>query len=60
MKQAKVLVDEINRKRAAMNNTNSIYLINDYSKSIRSDISELRDYCRFKGIEFRKVLVLIK
>jgi len=60
MKQAKLLVDEINRKKVAISNTKSTYLINDYHKSIRSDICELRDYCTFKGIDFRKVQVLIK
>lgn len=60
MKQAKILVAEINRKREAIRQTKSTYLINDYHKSIRSDMFELRDYCKFKGIDFSEVAELIK
>ena len=60
MKQAKILIAEINRKRDAIRNTNSAYLINDYHKSIRSDMFELRDYCKFKGIDLNEVTELIK
>ena len=60
MKQAKLLVDEINRKREAIRKTNSTHLINDYHKSIRSDMFELRDYCRFKGIDLNEVAKLIQ
>lgn len=60
MEQALKVVDEINRKREAIRKTNSAYLINDYCKSIRSDMFELRDYCKFKGISFRKLARLIQ
>jgi hypothetical protein len=60
VKQAKILVAEINRKRDAIRKTESTYLINDYHKSIRSDLIELRDYCKFKGLDFSEVVGLIK
>jgi hypothetical protein len=60
MKQALKLVDEINRKKNAILETRSSYLRNDYAKSISADISELRDYCNFKGLDFNEVVRLIR
>ena len=60
MRQALELVDEINRKKEAINKTKSTYLINDYYKSIRDDMFELRDYCKFKGIDFKEVARFIQ
>ena len=57
MKQAKLLINEINRKKEAICKTKSKHLIADYRKSIKSDISELKEYCEYKGIDF-KVLVV--
>lgn len=56
LKQALILVDEINRKKKAMTATKSVYLWNDYAKSISSDIKELQDYCRFKKLNFKKLM----
>ena len=56
MKQALKVVDEINRKKEAIRKTKSIHLRNQYHKSIRSDMFELRDYCKFKGIDFDEVV----
>ena len=53
MKQALVLVDEINRKKRAMRKTKSEYLILDYAKSISSDIRELKIYCKYKRLSFK-------
>ena len=53
MKQAKLLVNEINRKRQAIRKTKSKHLIADYHKSIKSDIFELKEYCTYRGIDFR-------
>jgi hypothetical protein len=53
MRQAKLLVDEINRKRQAIRKTNSKHLIADYHKSIKSDIFELKEYCDYRGIDFK-------
>ena len=55
MEQALKLVSEINRKREAIRKTKSTYLINDYSKSIRVDMFELRDYCKFKGLDLNEI-----
>ena len=60
MKQALSLVDEINRKNEAIRKTKSTYLINDYYKSIRSDMFELRDYCKFKGLDLNEVVRFIQ
>lgn len=60
MKQALELVDEINRKKKRILETRSSYLRNDLSKSIRSDMFELRDYCKFKGLDFKEVARFIK
>lgn len=60
MNQALKLVDEINRKKKAVLETRSSYLRNDYAKSIRADIFELRDYCKFKGLDFKEVARFIK
>lgn len=60
VKQAQKFIDEINRKKEAVYKTKSIRLINDYRKSIRSDILELRDYCKFKGIDFNEIARFIR
>ena len=60
MKQAKLLADEINRKREAIRKTKSTYIRNDYYKSIRADMFELSDYCKFKGLDFKEVARFIR
>ena len=60
MKQALKLVDEINRKNEAIRQTESTYLRNDLYKSVRVDMFELRDYCKFKGLDFNEVVRFIK
>ena len=60
MEQALKLVDEINRKKEAIGKTKSTYLRNNYYKSIRSDMFELRDYCKFKGLDFKAVARFIQ
>lgn len=60
MKQALILIDEINRKKQAMRETDSQYLKNDYSKQIHEDISELRDYAGFRGLDFVDLMRRIK
>lgn len=60
MKQALILVEEINRKKAAIDKSDSIYLKSDYLKSITDDLRELKDYCKFKKISFEKIGKLIK
>lgn len=60
MEQALKLVAEINRKNEAIRKTKSTYLINDYYKSIRDDMFELRDYCNFKGLDLNEVARFIQ
>ena len=55
MKQALIFIDEINRKKSALQKTKSQYLKNDYSKSIRQDIKELKSYCEYKGLDFQEL-----
>lgn len=55
MKQAEILVKEINRKIIAIKESKSRYLISDYLKSIESDTRELKEYCSYKGIDFKEV-----
>lgn len=60
MKQALILIDEINRKKVALTKAKSQYIRNDYSKSIRSDIEELKEYCSYKGLDFSDLRARIK
>jgi hypothetical protein len=60
MNQALKLVAEINRKKKRILETRSSYLRNDLYKSIRSDMFELRDYCKFKGLDFKEVARFIE
>lgn len=60
MKQALVLVNEIKRKKYAMLTSKSAYLKNDYSKSIRNDMRELKTYCKYKHLDFDELCELIK
>ena len=60
MKQALILVGEINRKRQVIKQTKSKHLKADYTKSIRGDIRELRTYCKYKKIYFPTLEKLIK
>lgn len=55
MKQALILIDEINRKKAAVKITDSEYLKRDYLKSISSDIEELKTYCEYRGYDFSEL-----
>lgn len=58
MDEAIKFMKEINRKRKAINSTKSDYLVNDYSKSVRRDIEDLKFYCRCHGISFAEVVKL--
>lgn len=60
MKQALILIEEINRKRKAVQETKSQYLKNDYSKRIRADMFELKDYCKYRGLKFKELTRFIK
>ena len=60
MRQALKLVDEIQRKKVAIGRTRSERLKNDYTKSIKSDLKELRVYCKYKGLDYRPLQKLIR
>lgn len=49
-------VDEIKRQKAALLKTESKYLRRDYSKSIKRLESELREYCAFRGIDYKAIM----
>lgn len=50
-----MFASEIKRKRQAKNNTSSQYLKNDYLKSIKRDLEELKVYCEYKNLKFENV-----
>lgn len=55
MKQAEKLIQEINRKVIAIQQTESRYLRKDYYASIKKDMRELKAYCKYKGINYEEV-----
>lgn len=52
MKQAIEMVKSINKKKNAIRNTKSKYLKRDFSRSIWSDMQELKEYCLYKSLDF--------
>jgi hypothetical protein len=57
VKQALIFLKEINRKKEAIKKTKSKYLINDYMKSIVQDESDLKEYCLYKGIDYKELKI---
>lgn len=55
MKQIEKEIAEINRMRAAIKNTSSKYLIRDYNKSIAQKIKDIKEYCRYRNINFNEL-----
>ena len=56
MKAAKRQVEEIKRLEEAISKTKSTYLKNDYSKNARTLKAELREYCGYRGFDYKKVI----
>ena len=56
MKQAIKVVKEIERLKWAIYKTNSEHLIRDYSKQIVKLIKELKEYCRYKKLDYKEVM----
>lgn len=56
MKQALKVVKEIERLKGAIYKTNSEYLIKDYSKQAVKLIKELKEYCRYKKLNYNEVM----
>ena len=57
MKAAMRQVEEIDRLKEAIRKTNSNYLKNDYAKNMRTLKRELKEYCRYRGIDYQRVLM---
>lgn len=56
MKAAEREVEEIKRLEDAIHRTKSIYLKNDYAKNIRTRKRELKQYCKYRGFDYKKVI----
>ena len=56
MRQARLLLNEINRKKDALSRTKSKYLIRDYTKSIKADMEDLKEYCKYRNIDFNRLV----
>ena len=55
MKQIEKEIAEINRMRSAIKNTSSKYLIRDYNKSIAQKIKDIKEYCKYRNINFNEL-----
>lgn len=47
---------EMKRLKTAFNKTNSVYLKNDYAKAIRQMQKDLREYCSYKGLNYKEII----
>lgn len=56
MKQALIVVKKIKDLEKVINNTNSIYLKQDYRKQINRLKKDLKDYCFFKNYNYNDLL----
>ena len=55
MKQARIMIDHINEKVLAIRKTKSPQLKRDYYVAIKRDKQELRDYCRYKKLNYKEL-----
>ena len=60
MKAVERQIEEIERCKKIFNSTNSVYMKNDYAKAIRRLINELREYCKYRGYNFKEIIRKIK
>lgn len=56
MKAIERHIEEIKMYKAAIENTNSAYLKNDYSKKISRMINELKEYCYYRDYDLKAIL----
>lgn len=56
MKQAVKFAKEILRKQAAIEASKSQKLRNDYSRSVKQDIRDLKYYCYMQHLNYNKVI----
>lgn len=52
MKQAQILIDDINRMKKVVATAKSYKLRSDYTKAIKHKTKELIIYCQNKGLKF--------
>lgn len=56
MKAAMRQVAEIKRLKEAMHKSTSKYLKRDYYKKVGTLQNELKEYCRYKGYDYNKII----
>jgi predicted helicase len=56
MNRAIEFAKDIERKKHVLKTATSYKLINDYSKSVKRSIRELKYYCRTRGLNFQEVM----
>lgn len=49
-------LEEIKRLKRAINKTKSQYIKNDYSKNIRKLQKELKEYCQYRGYNYKEII----
>lgn len=49
-------IEEIRNYKQAINKSNSAYLKNDYSKKIQRMKNELREYCKYRGFNYKEII----
>ena len=57
MKQAVDFAKEILRKQAAIEASSSQKLKNDYSRSVKQDIRDLKYYCYRRNLNYNEVMI---
>lgn len=55
MKAVMRQVEEINRLLTALKKTDSKYLKHDYTKAIKLKTKELKEYCFYKGYDYKEI-----
>jgi hypothetical protein len=53
-------IEEIIRYKQAIERTKSVYLKNDYSKCVRSLKKELKEYCSYRGYNYKEIVKAYK
>lgn len=56
MKAVNKQVEEIKRLYGAINKTSSKHLKNDYTKNIKALKRDLKEYCSYKGYNYKEIL----
>lgn len=56
MKQALILIDEMNTKIDAYNRSKSPRLKRDLEKSLSKDFANLRKYCKYKQLNYFEIV----